>query len=132
MNTLFVTFEFKCRVSGMSGSFKSEKIYNVNSALEENRQSEIERLVDDALRIAKAYTTYSINFECFDGFSSIDLLRINSDMETCDRLSVVTWTRNQRGVVMETDVSDPVKVCKRSVKKAVAHAVKLFCDQDKA
>ena len=130
MKSLFVTYEFDDHCKGLSGRFSAERLYGVNSPDDEAGKDQVEKLVADVFRIAKTTRNYVITFDSF-GIASTSLLRISAEsFSVGSDFSVISWKYNQYGAVMETTKTDPCKVNMRSIRKAVAEALRLFQEDD--
>ncbi len=120
-NSLFVEVEFTEATSGFIGKFHGDKLYLVEY------DSEIEKMVNDVLRIMRDKKASIITFVCFRGYDSVDLMRIVKD--SGNEMTQVIWKRNT-SFVSEVNTIPHIKINKRSTRKIVNSAIDMFMEYE--
>lgn len=117
MYSFFVDYVFDDSISGFRGNFHGNKFYNVDY------YETVDSMIDDVLKLLKK-SEAMVTFQCFTGFESVDLLRLNKSYD--GTISAVTWNRRGNGYVVDTVVEENIKLDRKAVKKYTIQALELF------
>ena len=115
----FMNYTFKATVSGFYGRLEGQKIYSIDYF------EDVERLINDALKVLKTGAEAEVTFEHF-GNTSTSLSRIYNSFD--NQAKAVTWKRNSYGGT-ESIVKD-IQINKCEVKAFVLQAIELFRDKE--
>lgn len=114
----FMNYTFKASVGGFYGRLEGQKIYSIDYF------EEVEKLINDALKVLKTGAEAEVTFEHF-GNTSTGLSRIYNGFD--NKAKTVTWKRC--GTTTESIVKD-IQINKRDVKAFVLRAIELFRDKE--
>lgn len=124
MSAFFMSYEFHASAAGFTGQLSGSRIYSVDYF------EQVEKLINDALKILKTGSDATITFEHFDGYGSTALSRIHTACGVpAGKAENVTWKRNSYGYVSETNTEE-ITITKKEVKRLVLAAIELFREED--
>lgn len=122
-NSFFAEFEWKDRVCGMGVSCNSSMVYSLDCP------ESIDKLIADACKILRQDDA-TVTFQCFTGYETIDLLRLMRDYNGA--LDMVTWRRNSKGFLVETNIERGSKMTRPNIKRYIFRAIELFRNTEAA
>lgn len=119
----FMSYSFKARANGFYGKLEGQKIYSIEYF------EEVERLINDALKILKTGNEAEVTFEHFDNWTTC-LSRIFTGFD--GKAETVVWNYRVPGSSQpsSTDI-EKIQISKKEVKAFVLRAIELFRDKER-
>lgn len=118
--TFFMSYSFKARVNGFYGKLEGQKCYSIEYF------EEVERLINDALKVLKTGNEAEVTFEHFANWTTC-LSRIFTGFD--GKAESVVWKYRPSGAA-DTDI-EKIQINKKEVKAFVLRAIELFRDKER-
>lgn len=121
--SFFMSYSFKARANGFYGKLEGQKIYSIECF------EEVERLINDALKVLKTGNEAEVTFEHFANWTTC-LSRIYTGFD--GKAETVIWNYRTPGSSQpsSTDI-EKIQINKKEVKAFVLRAIELFRDKER-